>query len=87
MTRSRHIESVGWGFFGLVLIAAIPACIYLVFRGTHDSLTLGTRVGTGITLAFFFAAFFSWAVNSLLQFRARRLNGDGRAGRDSRNDT
>ena len=82
MSKVRRIDSVGWGFFGIVLVPAIPACIYFVFQITHDSLTLGTRVGTGITLAFFATAFFTWAVNSLLQLRAGS-DGDGNTGRDS----
>jgi len=83
MSGLRSIDSVGWGFFGLVLLPAIPACIYFVFQITHDSLTLGTRAGTGITLAFFFTAIFTWAVNSLLQLRARH-DGEGQGERDSR---
>jgi len=83
MSGLRRIDSVGWGFFGLVLVAAIPACIYFVFQITHESLTLGTRAGTGITLAFFVTAFFTWAVNSLLQLRAGH-GGEGGAGHDSR---
>ncbi|MBL7647130.1 MAG: hypothetical protein JNK74_13165 [Candidatus Hydrogenedentes bacterium] len=82
MSKSRRIDSVGWGFFGVVLVAAIPACIYFVFQITHDSLTLGTRAGTGITLAFFVTAFFTWTVNSLLQLRAGS-DGERNAERDS----
>lgn len=87
MNRLRRIESVGWGFFGLVLIVAIPVCIYLVYSMTHDGLTVGTRVGTGITLAFFFAAFFSWAVNSLLQYVARPVEESGEAVDHSNSDS
>lgn len=76
MNSIRRIESVGWGFFGLVLVVAIPAWIYVIFQVTHDSLTLGTRVGAGVTLAFFFAAFTSWLVNSLLQYRSTPSDGD-----------
>lgn len=79
MSTFRRIDSVGWGFFAIVLVAAIPACIYFIFQITHESLTLGTRAGTGITLAFFVTACFTWVVNSLLQLRA----GDGSQERDS----
>lgn len=82
MSKVRRIDSVGWGFFGIALVVAIPACVYFVFQITHESLTLGTRAGTGITLAFFVTAFFTWAVNSLLQLRAGS-DGDGNAERDS----
>ena len=74
MISLNRLESVGWGFFGLVLVAAIPAGIYLVFQITNEEVTLGMRAGAGITLAVFFAAFTSWAVNSLLQFRVQRLD-------------
>jgi hypothetical protein len=84
MSRIRRIESVGWGFFGLVLVVAIPAWIYVIFQATHDSLTLGTRVGAGVTLAFFFAAFTSWAVNSLLQYRSTPSDRDEPANRKPR---
>ncbi len=83
MSARRRIDSVGWGFFGLVLVPAIPACIYFVFQITHDSLTLGTRAGTGITLAFFVTAFITWVVNSLLQLRAGHGD-EGATGHDSR---
>ena len=79
MTKSPRIEYLGWGFFGLVLTFAIPAAIYIVYQITHDSVTVGTRVGMGITLAFFFTAFASWAANSLLQVWNRRLD-DGAQG-------
>lgn len=74
MSKSVRIESVGWGFFGIVLVVAIPVGIYIVFQLTNEQLTLGMRAGAGITLAMFFAAFSSWAVNSLLQYRVQRLD-------------
>lgn len=74
MTSPNRLESVGWGFFGLVLLAAIPAGIYVVFKITNEELTLGMRAGAGITLAIFFAAFASWGVNSVLHYRIQRLD-------------
>jgi hypothetical protein len=81
MSKLHRIDSVGWGFFAIVLVAAIPASVYFVFQITHDSLTLGTRAGSGITLAFFVTAFFTWTVNSLLQLRAG--HGGESTGQDS----
>lgn len=74
MTKPVRFESVGWGFFCLVLVAAIPAGVYFVFQITNEQLTLGMRAGAGVTLAVFFAAVASWAVNSLLQYRVQRLD-------------
>lgn len=77
MTKAHRIEYLGWGFFGLVLVVAIPVAIYAVYQITHDNVTVGTRVGMGVTLAFFFAAFSSWAANGLLQVWNRRLEDGG----------
>ena len=79
MTKAPRIEYLGWGFFCLVLVAAVPVAIYAVYQITHESVTIGTRVGMGLTLAFFFAAFSSWAANGLLQIWNRRMDGDGGA--------
>lgn len=78
MTKAYRIEYLGWGFFGLVLIPTVPVAIYTVYQITHDNVTVGTRVGMGITLAFFVAAFFSWAANALLQIWYQRQHDDGR---------
>lgn len=78
MTKTHRLEYLGWGFFSLVLAAAVPVAIYTVYQITHDSVTVGTRVGMGITMAFFIAAFSSWLANSLLQVRNRRLDDGGR---------
>ena len=80
MKRARRIEYLGWGFFGLVLTAAVPVAIYTIYQITHDSVTTGTRVGTGVTVAFFFAAFSSWAANGLLQVWNRRMDVNGDRG-------
>ncbi len=77
MTKAHRIEYLGWGFFGLVLIAAVPAAIYTMYQITSDTVTVGSRVGMGIALAFFFTAFFTWAANGLLQMWDRRMDGDG----------
>lgn len=74
MMKRRRIEYLGWGFFGLVLVCAIPPSIFFLYQITHDGVTTGTRVGTGITVAFFIAAFSSWAANGLLQLRNRRMD-------------
>lgn len=74
MSATGRIDSVGWIFFGVVLALITPACIYMVYSITHDSVTPGTRIGSGVTLAFFVAAVVSFLVNSLLQLRARRLD-------------
>ena len=79
MTKAPRIEYLGWGFFGLVLIAAVPVAIYTVYQITHDSVTVGTRVGMGVTLAFFVTAFLSWAANGLLQIWNRRYENGGQA--------
>lgn len=79
MTKTPRIEYLGWGFFALVLAVAVPVAIYAVYQITHDSVTIGTRVGMGMTLAFFFAAFSSWAANGLLQVWNQRRDDAGRA--------
>jgi len=82
MTKTYRIEYLGWGFFGLVLVAAMPVAIYTVYQITHDNVTIGTRVGMGVTLAFFVAAFFSWAANGLLQVWNRCHEDGGQANSD-----
>lgn len=79
MTKAPRIEYLGWGFFCLVLVVAVPVAIYAVYQITHESVTVGTRVGMGIALAFFFAAFSSWAANGLLQIWNQRRDDGERA--------
>lgn len=74
MSAPDRIETVGWIFFGVVLALSTPICVYLMYEITHESVTHGTRIGSGVTLAFFVAAVLSFLVNSALQFRARRLD-------------
>jgi hypothetical protein len=78
MTKAYRIEYLGWGFFGLVLIATVPIAIYTMYQITHDGVTVGTRVGMGIALAFIVTAFLSWAANALLQIWNQRQDDDGR---------
>jgi len=72
MSSDNRWDSVGWGFFGAMLVLWSFPSIYFVFSITSDSLTKGTRAGTGIVLAFFAASFTSWLVNSMLNYRAER---------------
>ena len=74
MSTESRWESVGWGFFGIMLVLFLGPCIYLVLSMTYDTLHIGTRVGTGVFLAFFAAGMVSWMVNSLLQYRSARVH-------------
>jgi hypothetical protein len=74
MTESRRLDSVGWIFFFVMLVLYLPVCIYVVIQMTLDTLHIGTRVGVGVVLAFFAAGFTSWLVNSMLYYRAQRLD-------------
>ena len=73
MTATKRLDSVGWVFFGVVLALYTPLCIYLVLAVTVESLGMPARAGTGVCLAFFAAAFTSWLANSILSYRAQRL--------------
>jgi len=70
MTEKRRLDSVGWIFFGMVLLVLLGPCIYIVLENTSPTLTIGMRVSTGVIVAFFGAAFIAWGVNTALQFRA-----------------
>lgn len=73
MTAKKRLDSVGWGFFGLTLLVYVPLLGYLMYRGTYDTLHIGTRIGTGVFFGFIAAGFTSWLVNSMLFYRAQRL--------------
>ena len=73
MTSNKRWDSVGWGFFGAMLLLWTAPSIYLIYNMTSSSLTHGTRAGTGVALAFMAAGFTSWLANSMLDYRARRL--------------
>lgn len=74
MTATNRMDSVGWVFFWVVLALYTPLCIYLVLAITVESLGMAARAGTGVCLAFFAAAFTSWLANSILSYRAQRLD-------------
>lgn len=78
MTKAYRIEYLGWGFFGLLLIATVPISIYATYQITHDGVTVGTRVGMGVTVAFFVTALLTWAANALLQIWNQRRDDGGR---------
>ena len=87
MSPRTRWDSVGWGFFGAMLLLWMAPSIYLIYNVTASSLTHGTRAGTGIALAFMAAGFTSWLANSMLVYRARRLEAQeappGKSGRKS----
>lgn len=72
MSDKERWDSVGWGFFGAMFVLWLAPGIYVIYSITSSTLTTGTRVGTGVVLAFMAAGFTSWAVNSMLDYRARR---------------
>lgn len=74
MNQKKRLDSVGWIFFSVALVLYLPPCIYAIISVTVDALHIGIRVGTGIALAFFAAGFTSWIVNSILYYRAERLD-------------
>ena len=71
--KEQRIESVGWIFFGVMVLLFVPLGVYVLLKMTHDSVHIGTRVGTGVFFGFMVAGFTSWLANSILFYRAQRL--------------
>jgi uncharacterized membrane protein len=72
MKSLKEIESVGWGFYLICVLALLPPGIILAWQFTYDITQAITRVGIGLIAALFFAGIIAWVVNAILHQRNLR---------------
>jgi hypothetical protein len=68
----KEIDSVGWGFWGIVFVLSLPPCIWVCWKMKAPAVAALIPIGFGVVLAMAVAAFISWPVNMLLQWRDER---------------
>lgn len=70
--NAERFEAAGWTFWLVVFGLLAGPCVYLAWTVTEEEALAPLRVGAGAVLAALGAGVVSWAVNSVLQRRARK---------------
>jgi len=70
--NAERFEAAGWRFWLVVFVLLAGPCVYLAWTVTEDDTFAPMRVSAGAVLAALGAGVVSWAVNSVLQRRARK---------------
>lgn len=68
----RDLDSVGWGFFGIVFVIIIAPVSFAVWYYTLENVEWPVRVLAGVFLAAVCAAVIAFVVNDALFRRGRR---------------
>ncbi|MFP4171537.1 MAG: hypothetical protein ACLFV4_01355 [Candidatus Hydrogenedentota bacterium] len=62
-----RIESLGWGFYAIVLVILYGPVLYLISQVTREDTAIVVRLGMAFVAAMFAAAIIAWAANAILQ--------------------
>ena len=62
-----RIESLGWGFYVIVLVILFGPMLYLISQVTREDTAIVVRLGMAFVAAMFTAAIIAWAANATLQ--------------------
>jgi len=62
-----RIESLGWGFYVIVLVILYGPMLYLISQVTREDTAIAVRLGMAFVAAMFVAAIIAWAANATLQ--------------------
>ena len=62
-----RIESLGWGFYTIVLVILFGPMLYLMSQVTREDTAIVVRLGMAFVAAMFAAALIAWAANASLQ--------------------
>ncbi|MFO7774744.1 MAG: hypothetical protein R6W89_03000 [Candidatus Hydrogenedentota bacterium] len=62
-----RIESLGWGFYTIVLVILYGPLLYLISQVTREDTAIAVRLGMAFVAAMFAAAIIAWAANASLQ--------------------
>ena len=62
-----RIESLGWGFYSIVLVILYGPMVYVISQLTREDTAMVVRLGMAFVAAMFVSAVIAWAANAGLQ--------------------
>ncbi len=62
-----RIESLGWGFYSIVLVILYGPMVYVISQLTREDTAMVVRLGMAFVAAMFVSAVIAWAANASLQ--------------------
>ena len=70
--RSVRFDAAGWVFWLVTAVVLVAPCTYAAVKLTYGEVSWVVRAGMGLVSASIGAGVFTFAVNSVLQWRVRR---------------
>ncbi len=70
--ESFTFDAAGWLFWSVVFVVLVGPLTYLSWNIVYETASRIVPVGMGVVGAAIGAGFISWAVNALVQFRAKK---------------
>ena len=71
--KASTFDAAGWTFWIITFLVALAPCIYLGFQITYEGASRVVPVIVGVVGASLAAGCVTWAVNAVIQYRAKKL--------------